>query len=312
MYLRQAASNFVRRIHRVPSRIFCSSGETSINASPLPLFTFLIIISGKMKFSDQFGFGSYTWRKNQEDSLLWILLFGQAATLLGINSTIVLAEDGSIQSSSQSDLEGSNVVGLRKIEDGSGKMEEAEKFFLSALQEAKEGFGERDPHVASACNNLAELYRVKKAFDRAEPLYLEAINILESSFGPEDIRVGVAYHNLGQFYLVQRKLEDARRCYEVIFVGLNVSSIVGENVYYAISEIKGRVMGHGNVDYADTMYHLGTVLYLQGKEKDSEALFQDSIGILEEAGQGESMTCIRRLRYLAQVRICQLLQYLDS
>ncbi|KAJ0043893.1 hypothetical protein Pint_18544 [Pistacia integerrima] len=49
------------------------------------------------------------------------------------------------------------------------------------------------------------------------------------------------------------------------------------------------------------MYHLGTVLYLQGKEKDSEALFQDSIGILEEAGQGESMTCIRRLRYLAQI-----------
>lgn len=33
-------------------------------------------------------------------------------------------------------------------------MEEAEKLFVSALQEAKEGFGERDPHVASACNNL--------------------------------------------------------------------------------------------------------------------------------------------------------------
>ncbi|KAJ0043894.1 hypothetical protein Pint_18545 [Pistacia integerrima] len=75
MYLRQAASNFVRRIHRVPSRIFCSSGDTSINASPLPLFS-------KMKFSDQFGFGSYTWRKNQEDSFLWILLFGQAGILL--------------------------------------------------------------------------------------------------------------------------------------------------------------------------------------------------------------------------------------
>lgn len=26
--------------------------------------------------------------------------------------------------------------------------------FLSALQEAKEGFGDRDPHVASAYNNL--------------------------------------------------------------------------------------------------------------------------------------------------------------
>lgn len=33
-------------------------------------------------------------------------------------------------------------------------MIEAEKLFSSALTEAKKGFGERDPHVASACNNL--------------------------------------------------------------------------------------------------------------------------------------------------------------
>ncbi|KAI9160898.1 hypothetical protein LWI28_012573 [Acer negundo] len=66
-------------------------------------------------------------------------------------------------------------------------------------------------------------------------------------------------------------------------------------------KIKGRVLGHNNVDYADTMYHLGTVLYLLGNVQDSEALFHDSIRILEEGGQGESMTCIRRLRYLSQV-----------
>lgn len=34
----------------------------------------------------------------------------------------------------------------------------------------------------------AEMYRVKKAFDKAEPLYLEAIKILEESFGPDDVR----------------------------------------------------------------------------------------------------------------------------
>ncbi|EXB95906.1 Kinesin light chain [Morus notabilis] len=159
-----------------------------------------------------------------------------------------------------------------------GKLKEAEGFFLSALQEAKEGFGERDPHVASACNNLAELYRVIKAFDKAEPLYLEAINILEETVGRDDIRVGSALHNLGQFYLVQRKLEEARNFYE----------------------IKGRVLGLSHTDYADTMYHLGMVLYLQGKEKDAEALILDSIRILEERGQEESILYLRRLRYLAQ------------
>ncbi|ONI17542.1 hypothetical protein PRUPE_3G166300 [Prunus persica] len=160
-----------------------------------------------------------------------------------------------------------------------GKLEEAEKLFLLALQEAKEGFGERDPHVASACNNLAELYRVNKAYNKAEPLYLDAISILEESFGPEDIRVGSAFHNLGQFYIVQRKLEEARVCYE----------------------IKARVLGLNHTDYADTMYHLGTVLQLQGKGKDSEALIQDSIRILEDGGQGESIMCVKRMRYLAQI-----------
>jgi N-glycosylase/DNA lyase len=38
------------------------------------------------------------------------------------------------------------------------------------------------------CLYQAELYRVKKAFDKAEPLYLEAIKILEESFGPDDVR----------------------------------------------------------------------------------------------------------------------------
>ncbi|XP_076955611.1 uncharacterized protein LOC143630503 isoform X1 [Bidens hawaiensis] len=72
-----------------------------------------------------------------------------------------------------------------------GKLEDAERLFIGALEEARQGFGERDPHVASACNNLAELYRVKKAFDKAEPLYLEAINILEESYGLEDIRYSI-------------------------------------------------------------------------------------------------------------------------
>ncbi|XP_027336095.1 kinesin light chain 3 isoform X2 [Abrus precatorius] len=224
---------------------------------------------------------------------------------LGIGASTVFAEDATPRASSDDGL-GDDSIGLRKIEDGSvvsnihtakwrvftdkardlflqGKLDEAEKLFLSAVQEAKEGFGQQDPHVASACNNLAELYRVKKAFDKAEPLYLEAINILEESFGPDDIRVGVAAHNLGQFYLGQRKLEEARVSYERAL------------------KIKRRVLGYGHSECSDTMYHLGVVLYLQGKERDAEALIKDSIRMLEEGGEGESFACIRRLRYLSQI-----------
>jgi tetratricopeptide (TPR) repeat protein len=68
------------------------------------------------------------------------------------------------------------------------QLDEAEKLFQAALLEAKEGFGLRDPHVASALNNLAEFYRLKKEYEKAELLYLEAIEILEESFQSDDIR----------------------------------------------------------------------------------------------------------------------------
>lgn len=46
-----------------------------------------------------------------------------------------------------------------------GKVDEAEKYFLLASKEAKEGFGERDPHVASSLNNLvAQCYFYSKKF----------------------------------------------------------------------------------------------------------------------------------------------------
>lgn len=229
------------------------------------------------------------------------------ALFLGLSLTPVLAEDASTEST-ETDASGSDFTGLRKIDDGSvvsnihtskwrvftdngrdlflqGKLEDAERLFVGALQEAKEGFGERDPHVASACNNLAELYRVKKAFDKAEPLYLEAINILEESYGHEDIRVGAALHNLGQFYLLQKKLDGAHACYKRSL------------------KIKRQVLGEGHADYAETMYHLGKVLYLQGNRKDAEALVADSIQIFEDGGQGESFLFMRRLRYLVQIYI---------
>ncbi|KAK9904617.1 hypothetical protein M0R45_000578 [Rubus argutus] len=297
MSVRQAVANVMKKKRHIINRLLsetlaASSSSSSSFSSTAP------VSCGRSKFSYQH------WRINR-DPRLWFFLSGNAAIILAINSNTVLAKDASLESSPENEsheMEGADAMQLRKIEDGSvksnihtskwrvftdkgrelflqGKLEEAEKLFISALEEAKEGFEKGDPHVASASNNLAELYRVNKLYNKAEPLYLEAISILEESFGPEDIRVGSAFHNLGQFYIAQRKLDEARICYE----------------------IKRCVLGLNHTDYADTMYHLGMVLHLQGKEKDSEALVQDSIRILEDAGQGESIMCFKRMRYLAQI-----------
>ncbi len=56
---------------------------------------------------------------------------------------------------------------------GKGRASDAESFLVRALATAREGFGEDEPHVASACNNLAELYRLQQRHAEAEPLYRE-------------------------------------------------------------------------------------------------------------------------------------------
>ncbi|CAN0913827.1 nphp3 [Linum grandiflorum] len=259
--LRRAAASLGRRI-QVPSQL----ANPSLSVKPLLVSS--TSQSGRSNGSNKFGVGGSTWGRNDNGSLLWIIAAGQAAIFIAIDGNTVLA-DASVESDPKTELQETGEIGLQKIDDGSvvsnihtskwrvftdsgrdfflqagiflGKLDNAEKLFISALNEAKEGFGEKDPHVASACNNLAELYRVKKEFNKAEPLYLKAINVLEETFGPEDIRVGAALHNMGQFYLVQRKLEEACKCYERSL------------------KIKGRVLGFNNPDYADTMYHLGTV-----------------------------------------------------
>ncbi|KAF2933162.1 uncharacterized protein [Oryza sativa Japonica Group] len=236
-------------------------------------------------------------------STVGAVLVGQAAIFLGLCNDSALAQDDSAGlGATRNEQTEENATGLQRIEDGSvvsnehtvkwriftdnardfllkRNLDEAEKFFQAALHEAKEGFGLRDPHVASALNNLAEFYRLKKEYEKAELLYLEAIEILEESFGSDDIRVGTALHSLGICYHLQRKFALAQTCYERAL------------------KIEGRVMGIGHPEYASTMYLLGKVLSQQGK--DAEALIEESIRILEESGLGESPICIQRMRYLS-------------
>ncbi|XP_037425761.1 uncharacterized protein LOC119291151 isoform X2 [Triticum dicoccoides] len=227
------------------------------------------------------------------------ILIGQAAFFLSLSDGSVLAQDDSVAPAATMSKQADAIVtGLRRIEDGSvisnehtikwriftdkakaffikGKLDEAERFFKAALHQAKEGFGLRDPHAASALKNLAEFYVLRKEFEKAEPLFLEAIEILEQSFGPDDIRVGRALRNLGQHYHIQNRFDQAQTCYE----------------------IQGSVVGPGHPDYANTMYLLARVLSQQRKRKDAEALFRESIRILEEAGLGESPACLQRMMF---------------
>lgn len=89
-------------------------------------------------------------------------------------------------------------------------------------------------------------------------------------------------HSLGICYHLQLKLAQAQTCYERAL------------------KIEGRVLGVGHPEYSSTMYSLAKVLSLQGKRKNAECLIEESIRILEEAGLGDSLTCLRRMVSLSR------------
>uniref|UniRef100_A0A0D9W342 MalT-like TPR region domain-containing protein n=1 Tax=Leersia perrieri TaxID=77586 RepID=A0A0D9W342_9ORYZ len=246
-----------------PSRSFVSSSSSapSVEPQPPPLS---VLPSGSVRNGS-----SGRWWDRQFFSTVGAVLVGQAAIFLGLCNDNALAQDDSVGlGATRNEQAEENATSLQRIEDGSvvsnehtRNLDEAEKFFQAALHEAKEGFGLRDPHVASALNNLAEFYRLKKEYEKAELL------------------VGTALHSLGICYHLQRKFALAQTCYERAL------------------KIEGRVMGVGHPEYASTMYLLGKVLSQQGK--DAEALIEESIRVLEEAGLGDSPTCLQRMRYLS-------------
>lgn len=69
-----------------------------------------------------------------------------------------------------------------------GEYRRAERYFRMALAEAREGFGPNDPHVAAACQNLAELYRVQRQYEQARPLYEQVWRFKQNQH--HDMRMG--------------------------------------------------------------------------------------------------------------------------
>lgn len=140
------------------------------------------------------------------------------------------------------------------------RYDEAERYLLRALDAAKRGFGIDDPHVASACQNLAELYRLQQKYDLAAPLYDQALGILAEAYGPKDIRVAFALHNVAGFHYAQRSLDKAAQCYEQAL------------------QVKLTSVGPGHMETSNTLYHLGEVRWAQGRKEEGIRLARQSLG----------------------------------
>ncbi len=165
-----------------------------------------------------------------------------------------------------------------------GEHEEAGKYLRRALKEAQEGFGEDDPHVAAARNNLAELYRLQRRWDEAERLYEDAARALERHFGPSHPAAATAVHNLGGCKLARG---DVRGAYAA---------------YASAAKKKADALGTSHPDYAQTLFHMAEAKRAGGEHEACASLLERSVRVLDECGRGDDAANLRRLERLAQVR----------
>ena len=165
-----------------------------------------------------------------------------------------------------------------------GDLEAAGVYLRRALAEAEAGFGETDPHVAAARNNLAELYRLQRRFDEAEKLYAVAAAALERHYGAAHPAAGAAVHNLAGCKLSRGDFAGAYRAYA------------------DAAAKKKEALGANHPDVATTLFHAAEAKRAGGEYAAAAALLEASVRVLDASGQGESAVACRRLERLAQAQ----------
>ncbi|GFH07603.1 TPR_REGION domain-containing protein [Haematococcus lacustris] len=156
-----------------------------------------------------------------------------------------------------------------------GKWKQAEAKFLEALAEARLGFDSRDPHIASAQNNLAEFYRNTGQHSKAEALYQEALDLLESIYGERHWLYVSAMHNLALSYQAAGNLGAA------------------EATMSRVMRLRLQMFGSRHFLYADSMFALGAILLqrrqqevaggAEGAEHKGLRLMEEAVAIMEDA-----------------------------
>jgi tetratricopeptide (TPR) repeat protein len=158
------------------------------------------------------------------------------------------------------------------------KYDEAQKYLEKAVGHAERGFGLSDPHVASAKQNLAELYRLTKQYEKAAPLYDEALAILIDNYGTSDIRVAFALHNVAGFYLAQQKLDKA------------------EEYYLQSLHVKLASVGPGHTETSNTMFHLSELYWMKGDKDKSIEYSGKALDALKTLGSNMTAYSRRQAR----------------
>eukprot|EP00892_Ulva_mutabilis_P007206 jgi/Ulvmu1/4858/UM020_0144.1 len=148
---------------------------------------------------------------------------------------------------------------------------EAEKWWELAKQEAVQGFGEDDGHMAVIQNGLADVLRRQGGpkFSQAEALYISSLHTTERVYGKADVRYAQALQALGQF------CSDAGRHREAL-----------QRLRQALA-VKEAIFGKIHIECARVKAIIADVYHSAGQHGKAVAAYRQAIDLLRTLGQDE-------------------------
>ena len=154
--------------------------------------------------------------------------------------------------------------GLALAYHGQGRYEEAEKFYLQAIEIDKKTLGENHPGYALGLNNLAALYDTQGLYEMAEPLYKKAIEIDSNVLGEDHHVYATDLNNLAELYRTQGFYDKA------------------EPLYKKAIEIYKKALREDHPQYAAYLNNLALLYNAQSLYDKAEPLYKQVIGIVKK------------------------------
>jgi CHAT domain-containing protein/DNA-binding SARP family transcriptional activator len=204
-----------------------------------------------------------------------------------------------------------------------GKFTEAIPLARRALAMREKAAGPDRLDLATALNNLAELYRVQGNYAEAETLNKRSLAIREKAFGPRHPALAPTLNNLASLYLNQGRYADAESFYartlailegsrgssprEVAASLDNLASLYWRQGRYADSEslrkraleIREKALGPDHPDVGQSLNNLAVSYHHQGRLAEAEPLYKRSQAVWMKALPPNHPDIARSLNNLA-------------
>ena len=138
----------------------------------------------------------------------------------------------------------------------------AEKLYERYVAARETLHGPDDPHVATAINNLAELFRVTNRLEEAEPLYRRVVEIFEANDPDKQPNYAGALNNLAELLRVTHRLEEAEPLYRRA-LAIDEASIGPDhpNVAIRLNNLALLLKATNRLDEAELLYRRALAIW---------------------------------------------------